>query len=129
MTINNQSPFYIKLGFKFLVIFFICFFINAAQNILIPFAFACLLAVLLLPVVNFLESGKIGKVLSILIAIIFAVGFIAGVIYFLSSQIANFMQDVPSIKEHINEHFISLQNWVKDKLHISFEQQNEYLYK
>lgn len=37
------------------------------------------------------------------------------------------MQDIPSIKQHINEHFISLQHWVKQKLHISFEQQNEYL--
>jgi len=127
MIINDQSPFYVKLGFKFLVIFFICFFINVAQNILIPFAFACLLAVLLLPVVNFFESLKIARVISILISIILAIGFIAGIIYFLSSQIANFMQDIPSIKQHINEHFISLQNWVREKLHISFEQQNEYL--
>ncbi len=129
MIVNDQSPSYVKLGFQFLVIFFICFFINEAQNILIPFAFACLLSVLLLPVVNFLESAKIGKVFSISIAIILAIAFIAGIIYFLSSQIASFMQDVPSIKEHINEHFISLQNWVKDKLHISFQQQNEYLNK
>ena len=127
MIINNQSPFYVKLGFKFLVIFFICFFINIAQNILIPFAFACLLAVLLLPVVNFLTSQKIPRVISIAISIILAIGFIAGIVYFLSSQIANFMQDIPSIKQHINEHFISLQNWVREKLHISFEQQNEYL--
>ena len=127
MIINNQSPFYVKLGFIFLVIFFICFFINAAHNILIPFAFACLLAILLLPVVNFLVSIKIPKVFSILISIILAIGFIAGIIYFLSSQIASFMQDIPSIKAHINEHFISLQNWVKEKLHISFQEQNNYL--
>ena len=127
MIINNQSPFYVKLGFKFLVIFFICFFINVSQNILIPFAFACLLAVLLMPVVNFLEAHKISRVLSITISLIIAIGFIAGIIYFLSSQIAGFMQDIPSIKEHINEHFISLQNWVKNKLHISFQEQNEYL--
>lgn len=37
------------------------------------------------------------------------------------------MQDIPSIKQHINEHFIVLQNWVKEKLHISFQEQNEYL--
>jgi predicted PurR-regulated permease PerM len=127
MIINNQSPFYVKLGFKFLVIFFICFFISVAQNILIPFAFACLLAVFLLPVVNFLQSQKFPRVISIAISIILAIGFIAGVIYFLSSQIASFMQDIPSIKQHLNEHFISLQNWVKNKLHISFQQQNEYL--
>ena len=127
MVINDQSPFYVRLGFKFLVIFFICFFINIAQNILIPFAFACLLAVLLLPVVNFLEKNKISKVLSIAISLIIAIGFIAGIIYFLSNQIAGFMQDIPSIKQHINEHFIALQHWIKDKIHISFQEQNEYL--
>ena len=127
MIINNESPLYVKLGFKFLVIFFICFFINVAQNILIPFAFACLLSVLLLPVVDFLETHKVSRVLSIAISLVLAIGFIAGIIYFLSNQIASFMQDIPSIKEHINDHFISLQNWVKAKLHISFQEQNEYL--
>jgi predicted PurR-regulated permease PerM len=127
MIVTGQSPFYVKLGFKFLVIFFICFFINAAQAILIPFAFACLLAVLLLPVVNFLEKNKISRVPAVGISLILAIGFVVGVIYFLSSQIANFMQDIPSIKKHITDHFISLQGWVNDKLHISFEQQNKYL--
>lgn len=127
MIINNQSPFYVKLGFKFLVIFFICFFINVSQNILIPFAFACLLAVFLLPVVNFLQLQKVPKVISIALSIIMAIGFIVGVIYFLSSQIAGFMQDIPSIKQHLNDHFISIQNWVREKFHVSFQEQNEYL--
>lgn len=51
----------------------------------------------------------------------------AGVIYFLSSQIAGFMQDIPSIKQHLNDHFISIQNWVREKFHVSFQEQNEYL--
>lgn len=127
MPINNQSPFYVKLGFKFLVIFFICFFIYAAQNILIPFAFAVLLAVVLLPVVQYLEKKKLSRVISIAVAIILALSIIAGIIYFLSSQIASFMQDIPSIKEHIADHFIKLQNWVKEKFNISFHEQNEYL--
>ncbi len=127
MIVNNQSPFYVKLGFQFLVIFFVCFFINTAQNILIPFAFAVLLTVLLLPIVSFLESKKTGKVLSIGIAILFAIGFIAAIIYFLSSQIASFVQDVPSIKEHLNEHFIAMQNWIKNKFNISFTEQDQYL--
>ncbi len=127
MIVNYQSPFYVKLGFKFLVIFFICFFINVSQAILIPFAFACLLAILLLPVVDFLEKHRISRVPAVALALVLAIGFVAGVIYFLSSQIANFMQDIPSIKEHIHDHFISLQTWVNDKLHISLEQQKEYI--
>jgi predicted PurR-regulated permease PerM len=127
MITYNQLPFYVKLGFKFLVIFFIGFFITVSQNILIPFAFACLLAVILMPLVKFLEIRKFAKIPAIAISMILAIGFIAGIVYFLSSQISNFMQDIPSIKVHLNEHFISVQNWVKAKFHVSFEEQNEYL--
>ncbi|MEO8721298.1 MAG: AI-2E family transporter, partial [Ginsengibacter sp.] len=126
---DNEAPVYVRLGFQFLIIFFICFFINIAQNILIPFAFAALLAVLLLPLVSFLESNHISKILSIFIALFIAIGFVAGIIYFLSSQIANFIQDVPSIKEHLNQHFIDVQSWIKTKFNLSFSEQNQYLEK
>ena len=124
---DNDAPLYVRLGFQFLIIFFICFFINVAQNILIPFAFAVLLTVLLLPLVTFFESQHISKVLSIFIALFIAIGFIAGIIYFLSSQIVSFIQDVPSIKQHLNQHFIEIQNWIKTKFNISFSEQNQYL--
>ncbi len=127
MIFNKELPIYAKLGFQFLVIFFICFFITVSQNILIPFAFSCLLTILLLPIVRFLESKGFGKILSITIAILIAIGFIAALIYFLSSQIASFIQDVPSIKQHLNEHFKAIQNWIAHNLHISIEQQDEYL--
>ncbi|MEO6838928.1 MAG: AI-2E family transporter [Ginsengibacter sp.] len=127
MIVNDQSPVYVKLGFQFLIIFFICFFINVAKDILIPFAFAVLLAVLLLPLVIFLDSKNINKVLSIGIALLIVIGFIVGIIYFLSSQIASFMQDVPSIKQHLNEHAIAIQSWIKNKFNISFTEQNQYL--
>lgn len=127
MIINKDSPLYVKLAFRFLVIFFICYFINVAQNILIPFAFATLLAFLLLPIVIFLESKKIGKIISIFIALMCATIFIAGIVYFLSNQISGFINDIPSIKQHLNEHFIALQNWVKNEFNISLQEQNHYL--
>jgi len=127
MKVFDKLPVYVKLGFQFLIIFFICFFINVAQNILIPFAFAVLFTVLLLPIVTFLESKHLSKVLSIFISLFIAIGFVAGVIYFLSSQIVSFIQDVPSIKEHLNQHFVDIQNWVKTKFNIPFSEQNQYL--
>ncbi|MDQ6756304.1 MAG: AI-2E family transporter, partial [Bacteroidota bacterium] len=126
MEITNRSPFYIRLGYKFLVLFFIGYFIYVAQDILVPFAFAILLAVLLLPLANFLENKKFPRVLSIAISLILAILFIGGVIYFLSTQIANFVDDIPSIKKHLNDHFIQLQKWIRTKLHISFHEQNQY---
>jgi predicted PurR-regulated permease PerM len=125
MQITNRSPLYVQLGFKFLVLFFICYFIYIAQNILVPFAFAVLLAVLLLPLVNFLENRNVPKVLSIAISLFLAVFFISTIIYFLSTQIANFVDDIPSIKKHLNDHWITVQKWIREKMHISFREQNE----
>ena len=127
MKLYDRWPLYVKLGFQFLVIFFICYFIYVSQSILIPFAFAVLLSVLLLPIVVFLESKKIGRVFSIIIALFLATAFFAFIIYLLSNQISIFVNDVPSIKQHLNEHFIAVQNWIKDRLHISVSEQNQYL--
>jgi len=97
-----------------------------AQDILIPFAFSVLLAVLLLPLVNFLEQKNIPRVLSIAISLLLSIVFIGFIIYFLSTQIANFVDDVPSIKKHLTEHWLTLQKWIKTKLHISLHEQNQY---
>lgn len=127
MVINKDAPLYVKLAFRFLVIFFICYFINIAQNILIPFAFATLLAFLLLPIVDYLQNKNWGRILPILVALLCATLFISAIVYFLSNQIAGFIQDIPSIKQHLNEHFIALQRWVKNEFNVSFQVQNEYL--
>lgn len=126
MQISNRSPLYVQLGFKFLVLFFICYFIWVAQEILVPFAFAVLLAVLLLPLVNFLERQKVSRVLSIAIALLLAIVFISTIIYFLSTQIAIFVDDIPSIKKHLNDHWITFQKWIRAKMNISLRDQNEY---
>lgn len=126
MQITNRSPLYVQLGFKFLLIFFICYFIYIAQDILVPFAFAVLLSVLLLPLVNFLEGKNVPRVLSIALSLLLSIIFISLIIYFLSTQIANFVDDIPSIKKHLNEHWITLQKWIKLKLHISLREQNQY---
>ena len=127
MLITNDSPFYVKLAFKFLVIFFICFFIHVSQNILVPFAFAILLAAMLLPLVNAIEKTGLSRVPSIALSLVFSLILLVSIVYFLSTQIANFVDDIPSIKKHLIDHFIAFQGWIKEKLHISFHEQNEYL--
>ena len=126
MQITNRSPLYVQFGFKFLVLFFICYFIWVAQEILVPFAFAVLLAVLLLPMVNFLERKKFSRVLSIAIALLFSLLFISAIVYFLSTQIINFIDDIPSIKKHLNDHWITLQKWIRAKMNISLKEQDKY---
>ena len=127
MIISNQSPYYVKLGYKFLVIFFICYFIHISKGILIPFAFAVLLSVLLLPITNYFDSKRFSRSLSIGIALVLAIITIGAVIYFLSRQISNFVDDIPSLKKHLEEHLISVQHWIRETFHVSFSEQNNYL--
>lgn len=124
---NIKSLYYIKLCYKLLLLFLICFFITETRSILVPLAFGMLLALLLLPVVNFLESKKVPEVLAIGIALLLFAAFVGTIIYFLSTQIASFVDDIPAIKNKLNEHFITFQVWVKNHMHISLSEQNEYI--
>jgi predicted PurR-regulated permease PerM len=127
MISQNQLPYYIKLCYKLVLLLVICIIIKATQSILVPLAFSILLSFLLLPIVDFFDRRRVPQVLSIILALLASVLVIAIIIYFLSTQIANFVDDVPSIRKHLEEHFISFQGWVKEHLHISMAEQNEYL--
>jgi predicted PurR-regulated permease PerM len=81
------------------------------------------LAMLLLPVVTWFMRKGIPGVPSIILAILIAALFAGGIIYFLSSQVASFMSDLPAIKEKLNHHLSTVQTWINDQLNISKKQQ------
>ncbi len=62
-----------------------------------------------------------------LTAVIFALIIIGGLIYFFSHQIAGFLKDIPSIKDHLKLHYETLQNWIQQRFHISMKQQSVML--
>ena len=82
------------------------------KNIIAPFVFAILLAILLLPITNFLEKIHVSKIMASLIAIFTDVIFISKIVYFLSSQVSGFVQDIPSIKSQLADHYTTVQKWV-----------------
>jgi predicted PurR-regulated permease PerM len=123
----SKTPYYVKLCYKLIVIFLIGFFIKYTQAILVPFAFSVLLSLLLLPAVNQMEKKGLSPVWSIALSLLLSVLFLGILIFFLSTQIASFMDDVPSIRQHMEDHFIMLQHWIKNRLHISLTVQNDYL--
>lgn len=69
----SPVPFYKKLGFTLLSLTLICLSIYLGKNIIAPFAFAILLAILLLPITNFLKKIHVPKVMASLIAIFTAI--------------------------------------------------------
>src|SRR4051812_23127099 len=104
MVPKQSNPFYVRTTYILLMLSLIGLLLFIGQDIIVPLAFAILLSVLLLPINSFLERKKVPRVLAIVISLLIAIVFIGGIIYFLSSQIVRFTNDVPAIKQHLADH-------------------------
>jgi predicted PurR-regulated permease PerM len=126
MVKKSEAPFYQKISFNLISLAIISLALIYASDILLPFLFAVLLASLLLPVTRFL-SIKLNRSLSILIPVVVSVIVGLSVIYFLSSQIINFMDDIPTLKERVTEVSNSFQQWFKENTNMPIRKQNQYV--
>lgn len=124
----NNLPFYIKFALKLLIIYLLCVFIIQGQNVLIPLIFSIILSILLLPVTNFLERKlKFGKVAANFFPVLLALLLIAGLIYFFSREIASFLQDIPTLRKNLENHYATLQRWVFEKFGVSLKNQSYFI--
>ena len=100
MTPNEETsyPFYIKAPLILLGLVLTTYILSVLDDIFIPVAFAVLIAILLNPLYVRMEK-KISKVPAILLSILVAVLLLLGLFYFLSTQIAGFVDKVPLIQK------------------------------
>lgn len=126
MELKRPFPFLSKFSLVLFCLIAIFYIIYIGQDILVPIAFAILLALLLLPLNNFLEK-RIGRVPAIILSLALAILTISIVIYFLSVQISGFVDDFPTLKKQVNTHIRTLQKWVFDQFHITRGEQTKYI--
>ncbi len=127
MINSPQLPFYAKLCFNLVSISILAIMLYLGQGIFVPFFFSVLLATLLLPVTNRLQRWRLPKVPAILLAIFISLAVLAGIIYFLSSQISIFLRDIDTIRERIGSLLNDFQHWINEQFNISEFRQNQYL--
>jgi len=123
----RKYPFYFK---STVILFGITLFVYAIANlkeILIPIAFSLMLAILLNPLCNWFAKKKLPRVLSIAFSLIIALLFIAGIAYFLSSQIGSLSSELPLLKQKLAALFAQLQTAMDQKLNINIQKQNEWI--
>jgi len=98
------------------------FILSVLRDILVPLAFATLIAILLNPLSVRLER-KLPKILSILISMIIALLVVVGIAYFLSSQIAHFFDNVDAMKQKFTELLYNTQAWLEKTFGIGSKKQ------
>jgi predicted PurR-regulated permease PerM len=120
-------PFYIRYTIVAVCLVFTVIIMRAASSLLIPLFAGLLLAILLLPIVNFLERFRCPKGIACLLAVLCFVIAFAFVNYFLTVQITGFSKEIPNIMAKLNVQIASLQQWIMAKFHVNSDQQTDYL--
>lgn len=103
--------------------------IYLGQDILVPLAMAGLLAVLLRPIEDRLIRLGMHKVFAISLALLLAVIVLTGLAVLLSMQVADFTDELPKLRENLNDFYNEVRRWVRREYNVSFRQQEKYLQK
>lgn len=120
---EKQYPFYFKSTVILFGLALFTFVLLTLRDILVPFAFSLIIAVLLNPLVNRFNSYGVKKALSISLAMLIAIAVFGGIIYFLSSQIAGFGENFGLLKQKFSSILSGLQQWVQAKFGMSIKKQ------
>jgi predicted PurR-regulated permease PerM len=100
---TNKVPAYAKPALVLLTLYLIVSGLIVTKPLLIPLAFAALLAALLTPMANLLEKFRFPRMLSTIVSIIIAVIVLLGLLFFLYRQIMVFVNELPLVGERISE--------------------------
>lgn len=119
----KQYPFYIKSTVVLFGLVLVVYSMSVLRGVMVPFAFAMIIAILLNPLVNRFRRMGLSNVLSIIFSMLIALSVFGGIMYFLSSQIAGFADSFPALKSKFSLLLNDLKNWVQGTFGISIQKQ------
>ncbi|MFC5412763.1 AI-2E family transporter [Larkinella bovis] len=129
MPSTTTPPFYHRLSHTLLALALIMAGFYLGQDIIVPFAMAGLLAVLLRPVEAWLIRRGIPKTVAISLALLLAIVVLVGLTMLISMQLANFTDDWPKLKKNLNDFYKDARRWIRREYNVSYSQQEQYLKK
>ncbi|CAN5253919.1 AI-2E family transporter [soil metagenome] len=118
-TPSIKIPVYVKLAQIIIGIIGLFFILYIGREIIIPFVFAVIIAILLNPVVNYLMRKKVNRIIAITIALLGVLVISVGLGYFIGSQISRFSETLPQLKEKLTILEGQTIQWVSQTANIS----------
>lgn len=123
-----RFPFYAKLAFTLLSLISIMAIFYYGQDIIIPLLMAMLFAILLRPVVVFLNRKlRLPNVIAVIISVLLFLTFFIAIFYFISVQVTDMANDWGKIKNNLNIHFKNLQEIVRHNFNLSKREQEQFI--
>ncbi|WP_413666274.1 AI-2E family transporter [Mucilaginibacter sp. Mucisp86] len=127
MPAVKEYPFYLKSTVILFGLILLVYVFAQLADVMIPLAFAAFIAILLNPVSNWLEERKVPKILAICLAMLLGAVLLAGLFYFLSTQIIQFGDSLPMLKKKFGELFITFKDWVATTFNYPVQKQDQLI--
>jgi AI-2 transport protein TqsA len=124
-----KFPFYARLAFTLFAIALIIAFMYLGRSVLVPLFLAFLVAILLHPVVRYLERKGFRRSLAAILTLLTFMILLGGLFYFFSHQVVRLTRDLPSLQAKVVAKWNDIQGWISDKYHVSNIQQKDYVNK
>ncbi|RFM30653.1 AI-2E family transporter [Deminuibacter soli] len=99
-----------------------------AQGICVPLSFAGLFAIILSAPCGYLERKGVPKGIAALISLLAALIVMFVVLYFISSQIMSFKNELPALTSQLQSSILDLENWAREKFNLSSDSMREMLH-
>ena len=122
-----SSSFSARLCFSLVSISLIAVAIYLGRSILTPLFFSIILALILSPITDYLIRKELHRFLAILVPVVMGFLIIALLMYFISSQVSVFFNDMPAMVKRFNELMQMAQQWVNETFNIAFWRQDQYI--
>ncbi len=126
---HSEIPLYSKVAQFMVAIISVIFVLYIGSEIILPILFSLLIAVLLNPIVSFLHSKRIPRVIAISIVILFSMLLIVGLIFFIISQASLFSKMLPQLKIQFSVLSQETISWISNNINISTSKVEEWLIK
>jgi predicted PurR-regulated permease PerM len=122
-----KLPGYIKFSQLLTGIIALVIILYVAQGIILPLVFAVFIAIVLNPVVNRLQRLGLNKVLAIVITLVVTISLITLLTWFISYQIASFVDTLPALKKNTVILYDQFTEWLHNTFHLSRGTVTRYL--
>ncbi|MFN0275630.1 MAG: AI-2E family transporter [Chitinophagales bacterium] len=111
--IITQQPFYVKAAAILLSLAIIITLLIVGKPVLVPLIISIYIAILFIPICNFMERIKLPRLTSAALVVITAWVILGTIIYMFTRQIFDFTSDMDVMKQKLDEYIVSVKDYVE----------------
>ena len=123
----DKVPFYARASLIIIGFFTLIAMLYIIQDIIVPIIYAILIAILLVPMVDFLEKKKFNRVLAITCSLILVASAVIFAIVLLSSRLSSFTESFPKLVDRFYEILNQTVLWFSVHFNISTTKLNLFI--